>query len=105
MSDTRHDDIEALLRRDFEGPVANEGFSERVMQQLPSRRGVRWPLWLGVALGMLAGCLALAATPLLRSGWQDWWAGSFSIAGASMWLTVLAASWLVLGWGLAESSE
>lgn len=105
MSDNGHDEIEALLRRSFEEPVPDDGFSDALMQALPERRRVRWPLWLGVLLGALASGLVLASTPLLRSGWQDWLAGQFSVASIGLWLTVMATGWLVLGWGLAESGD
>ena len=44
MSDPRQRDLDTLLRREFEGPVADDGFSDRVLRQLqkklafPSRR-------------------------------------------------------------------
>lgn len=101
-----YDDIEALLRRQFEGPVADEGFSERVMQQLPSRRRLpSWPLWLGVLSGVAACWLCLVSVPLLHAGWQEWRAGELSTAVIGMWLTSVGLSVLALVWGLAESTD
>ncbi|WMJ69429.1 hypothetical protein [Stenotrophomonas sp. 24(2023)] len=99
------DDIDALLRGQFAGPVADEGFSARVMQHLPPRRRTRWPLWAGAGLGVLACAVTLARAPLLRAGWGDWLAGAPSPAGAATWAIALAVAALVMAWGLAEARE
>lgn len=101
-----HDDIEALLRRQFAGPVADDGFSEQVMQQLPLRRPrASWPLWLGVLIGALACWLCLVGVPLLHAGWRDWRAGELSMPVIGMWLMSAAMALLALGWGLVESRD
>lgn len=106
MNDPHDDAIEALLRRQFEGPVADDGFSERVMQSLPPRRRrIAWPLWLGVLAGAVACGLSLAGAPLLHTGWQDWLDGKLSAPAMGMLLAVAAMAWLALGWTLAESSD
>jgi len=105
MNDS-HDSIEALLRRQFEGPVADDGFSERVMQRLPPRpRHVSWPLWLGVLVGAAACGICLARVPLLHAGWRDWLAGELSPSAIGMALAMALMSVLALGWGLAESRD
>lgn len=104
MNESHDDTIEALLRKQFEGPVADDGFSERVMQHLPSRRRhASWPLWLGVLLGTAACWICLASVPLLHIGWRDWMAGELSTSAIGMWLAMAATSLLALGWGLTES--
>lgn len=106
MNESHDDTIEALLRRQFEGPVADDGFSERVMQHLPSRRRrISWPLWLGVLMGAAACWPCLASVPLLHIGWRDWLAGELSTSVISMWLAMAAMSLLALGWGLIESGN
>ncbi|WP_158628799.1 DUF5056 domain-containing protein [Dyella choica] len=104
MNESHDDSIEALLRRQFEGSVADDGFSERVMQHLPARRHrASWPLWLGVLIGAAACWLCLAGVPLLHIGWQDWRAGELTTSAIGMWLAIAAMSLLALGWGLVES--
>jgi hypothetical protein len=100
------DAIEALLRRQFEGPVADDGFSERVMRQLPPRRRrIAWPLWLGLLAGACACWLSLAGTPLLHAGWRDWLDGELSAPAMGLLLAVAGMAWLALGWTLAESED
>ena len=104
MNDSHDDTIEALLQRQFDGPVNDHGFSQRVMQHLPSRpRRTAWPLRLGVLLGVAACWICLTNVPLLHVGWRDWLAGELSASAIAMWLTMAAMSLLAMVWGLAES--
>jgi hypothetical protein len=106
MNEPRDEEIEALLRRQFEGPVANDGFSEKVMRHLPPRRRrAAWPLRLGGLAGALACWLSLANVPMLRAGWQDSLAGHLSSAAIGMWLAMAAVALLALGWSLAEGGK
>lgn len=102
-----HDDIiEALLRQEFEGPIADGGFSERVMQHLPSRRRrIAWPMWAGLLIGAVACWACLISVPLLRSGWSDWLGGDLSMAAIGMLMMMTVMSLMALGWGLIESSS
>ena len=106
MSEPHDDMIEALLRRQFEGPVRDDGFSERVMQHVPPHgRRSRWPLGLGVLTGIAACTLSLAATPLLHAAWRDCLAGELSVSVVGMWLAMAGTAWLAVGWSLAESED
>lgn len=105
MSELHDDGIEALLRQQFEGPVADDGFSGRVMRQLPPRRRAGWPLWLGMLAGAATCWLCLAGAPLLHAGWRDWLHGDWSLPVAGTWLAMVGLSWLALGWGLVESRD
>ncbi|GLQ87758.1 DUF5056 domain-containing protein [Dyella flagellata] len=106
MNPSHDDSIEALLRRQFEGPVADNGFSDQVMQRLPTRRRrATWPLWVGVLTGAAACWICMASVPLLHAGWRDWRAGEPSMAAIGMWVAMLAMSLLALVWSLAESRE
>lgn len=78
MNDPHDSSIDALLRRGFEGPVADDGFSDRVMRQLPARRRpLRWQLPVCMLAGLGACLWSLSSAPLIRVGWQDWMRGSY----------------------------
>jgi hypothetical protein len=99
------DRIDELLRRSFEGPVADDGFAGRVMLAVPGRRRrVAWPTLVGVAAGIAVtwASLATSLSPSLSS--QQWFGGgaSFVIAGmAGAAVLSLLACW----WGLSEGSR
>ncbi|WP_333681540.1 DUF5056 domain-containing protein [Dyella sp.] len=104
MKESQDDTIDALLRQQFEGPVADDGFSEKVMQHLPPhRRRKVWPMWVGVLLGAAACWICLINVPLLHVGWRDWLAGEPSTSAIGMLLAIAAMSLLAMGWGLFES--
>ncbi|HEX7814314.1 DUF5056 domain-containing protein [Dyella sp.] len=96
-------DIDALLRQSFEGPVADDGFTDRVMQRLPARRHrLSWPMLAGVAAGIATCWLSLSSAPLYRAGWTDWLSGHWSSPAIIVWLALSGMSLLALGWVLAE---
>jgi hypothetical protein len=104
MKEPQGDTIDALLRQQFEGPVADDGFSEKVMQHLPPRRPRKvWPMWLGVWLGAAACWICLINVPLLHVGWRDWLAEEPSTSAIGMLLAIAAMTLLTMGWGLLES--
>jgi hypothetical protein len=106
MNEPHDDPIEALLRQQFDGPVADDGFSAHVMQHLPPRRRrTTWPLWVGLLTGAAAWWICIDSVPLLHNGWHDWWAGEPSMAAIGMWVVMAAMSLLALMWSLAESSD
>jgi len=102
-----HDDaIEALLRKQFDGPVSDEGFSERVMQRLPPRRqAMAWPLWAGVMTGMGACWLTLWFSPLLHDGWRNWMHGELSPSAIALLLAIAGMSLLASWWSVAEAED
>ncbi len=103
-SEPRDKDIDALLRRQFDGPLPDEGFSERVMQQLPARRRrVAWPLWVGVIAGVGACWSQLLPVPLLQVGWRDWAGGELSGPAITLLLVAAGMSLLASWWSLAEA--
>ena len=100
------DAIDALLRQSFEGPVADAGFSERVMQHVrPRRRVSPWPLTLGAIAGVLLCWLSLADSPLLRAAWQGWSSGHWSASTVVTLALMAALSLLALGWTLLEAED
>ena len=106
MNEAHDEEIEALLRRQFEGPVADDGFSEQVMRHLPPRRRrAAWPLQLGGLVGAAACWFSLANVPMLKVGWRDSLAGHLSAPAIGMWLAMAVLAMLALGWSLAESGK
>ena len=106
MNHERDDAIEALLRQQFDGPAPDEGFSQRVMVQVPPRRRrIAWPLWSGVVAGAVACWLALRSSPLLHTGWQEWPRGQWSASVITILLVMLGMVMLALAWSVAEADE
>lgn len=104
MNDPHDSSIDALLRQHFDGPVADAGFSDRVMRQLPARRRARrWQLPVGILAGLGACLWSLSSTPLIRAGWQDWMRGSLSSAAVIMLLTLMGMSLMASWWALTEN--
>lgn len=103
MNDPSDDAIEALLRKQFDGPVPDAGFSDRVMQRLPPRRRrSAWPLWAGVLAGVVACWLGLRHAPILHVGWSDWLHADWSIPAITVALLIVGTSLLALCWGVGE---
>lgn len=104
MSDMHDNDIEALLRRNFDGPVADDGFSEKVMQRLPARRRARWPLLGGVLAGVVGCALCLLRSSLLSDGLRDWLRGDWHSTPAMVLLLAMAGmTLLACWWGVVEA--
>lgn len=105
MSHQHDDEIEALLHRNFDGPVPDAGFSEKVMQRLPPhRRRTVWPLWSGILVGA-GGCgLTLLHAPLLGDGLHDWLHGEWSsMPAVTLLLAMAGMTLLACWWGMAEA--
>jgi hypothetical protein len=105
MNQSLDDDaIDALLRRQFDGAVPDDGFSDRVMQQLPARpRRRAWPLLSGIAAGMAACALSLSFTPLVHLGWRDWVGGEVSAPVIALLFALAGMALLAMWWSLAEA--
>ena len=104
MNPLSDDDIDALLRQSFDAPMADNGFCDRVMQQLPPRRRrVAWPLLTGVLGGTTLCALSLYASPLWNAAWQGWRVGQWSSSTIVMLAIMAATSLLALAWSLAEA--
>lgn len=106
MNDPHDEVIEALLRRQFDGPVSDDGFSGRVMQRLPARRRrITWPLWAGVLAGAGACWASLLFSPLLPVGWRDWLNGELSMPAVILLLVAAGMSVLAGWWTMAEADD
>jgi hypothetical protein len=110
MMNSLHDDddaIEALLRKTFEGPVADDGFAARVMQRLPRRRRRRtaWPIATGILAGAATCWLSLFSAPLLAVAGQDWMNGELSASAITLMLAMASVSIAASWWTLAEGDD
>jgi 4-amino-4-deoxy-L-arabinose transferase-like glycosyltransferase len=106
MNHPDDDAIEALLRKQFEGHVPDDGFSERVMQRLPSHRSrTTWPLWAGLLVGAGVCAWSLLSSPLLQAGWRDWMASELSVPAIVLLIPVAGLSLLALLWALMETED
>lgn len=106
MNSIHEDDIDAMLRQSFDGPIPDVGFSDRVMQRLPTRRRASaWPLAAGVLVGALLCSLSLFDSPLWHAAWHGWRAGEWSTSTIIVLSTMAAMPLLALGWALAEADD
>jgi hypothetical protein len=100
ISDQKLDD---LLRRNLAGAVEDNGFTERVMHALPSRRRQqRWLLPGAAMAGGVLGWSALAPSPLLEQLTREFLAGAFGTTSALFCLVLFGVSLLGVGWALEE---
>ncbi|GGA84726.1 hypothetical protein GCM10011521_23930 [Arenimonas soli] len=99
-SDPQLDD---LLRRNFPGAVADDGFSARVMRRLPPRRGPRpWLLPGAAVTGSLVAWLALMSSPVWQQVAQEWLADDFGAASAGIGVLLLGVTLVSCAWALEE---
>jgi len=106
MNELHDNEIEALLRRGFGGPVPDAGFSEQVMRRLPPRRRrIAWPLWGGLLAGTGACWLSLLRSPLLHAGWRAWLHGDWSAPAIALLLAAGGLSLLTCWWSATEAGE
>jgi hypothetical protein len=97
------DEIDALLREHFDGPVPDDGFTDRLMRQpRPRRRRAAWPVVAGVAAGVGACWTSLLPTPLLQAGWQGWTSGQPSAAAIVLLAAGAGMSLLGCWWATME---
>jgi hypothetical protein len=107
MNDPHTDDtIDNLLRRSFDGPVPDDGFSDRVMRRLPPRRArSRWPLAAGLLCGTAACWLSLWLTPWLSGAWRDWFGAGPSLSAIALVTAAACMSLLAACWAMAEVED
>jgi len=104
MSTNSNEPIETLLRRSFDGPVPDDGFSDRVMRLLPARRVRRnWLLPAGIIAGTVACWIALNSTSLVRVASHDWVSGKLSPTIFVMLAAIGGMSLLASWWAMVEA--
>lgn len=104
MSDHSNESIENLLRRSFDGPVPDNGFSERVMLLLPARRARRnWLVPAGIIAGTFSCWIALTSTSLIRVASHDWASGKLSTTILIMLAAIGGMSLLASWWAMVEA--
>lgn len=98
--------IDTLLRQQFEGPVSDEGFSARVIRQMPPRHtDAVWPLWAGIVAGIGTCWLSLSSTPVLQLGWQSWISGNPSRTSLCIVVATTGMSLLACWWSAMEAED
>ncbi|WP_297802196.1 hypothetical protein [Arenimonas sp. GDDSR-1] len=106
MNNDMNDDIDALLHRQFEGPVPDNGFSDSVMGRLPAPpRRSRWPLLVGSLSGIAVCWLSLRSAPIVHAAWQDWLSGQASAPALALFASMAGMAMLAFAWAVAEADE
>lgn len=106
MNHTDDNEIEALLRKQFDGSAPDDGFSARVMQQLPQRRRrAAWPLPAGILAGIAASWFSLLPTSMLHVGWQNWISGELSATAITLMAVTAGMSLLACWWITMEAED
>jgi hypothetical protein len=103
MTDLDDQKLDDLLRRQFPGAVAEDGFSARVMRVLPPRRRSRPWLVPGAAVaGSLLAWLALMPSPVWQQAAREWLQGDLGAASAGIAVLLLAVTLASCAWSLEE---
>ncbi|WP_439568591.1 hypothetical protein [Sphingopyxis sp.] len=106
MNDETEDAVDALLREQFEGPVADDGFCSSVMDRLPARRRRdQWPMAAGIFAGVAACWFSLWSAPIAFDGWHDWLSGAPSAATLALFIVMMSMAVLALAWTIAEADD
>ena len=104
MTDLDDQKLDDLLRRQFPGAVADDGFTARVMRALPPRRQPRSCLVPGAAVaGSLLAWLALMPSPVWQQAAREWLAGDPGAATAGIAVLLLAMTLAGCAWSLEEN--
>jgi hypothetical protein len=106
MSDEADDAIDTLLRLGFEGPIEDDGFTDRVMRTLPSphRQGA-WFTLVGLLVGAVSCWMTVGSSPIILSGWHNWLGGRPSAPMIPLAVAVLGLSVLGLVWAISETMD
>lgn len=104
MNDPVDQALEDLLRRDFTGAVADDGFSARVTRVLPPvRRRQPWLIPAVALAGALLSWLALLPSPVFELAASEWLAGAMGPASAVVLSLLLVMGVLGSAWAFDEA--
>lgn len=96
--------IDALLRDVFDGPVADDGFSVRVMQKIPTQRKTHHSYSLiAFAVGLFALMWQVLSSSVFEKAWHDLAQAQFSITVMVLFAVFFGASLLISAWVLTEA--
>lgn len=105
MNPDQAPDLDAWLRRAFEGPVPDDGFAARVARSLPPRQRRRpWAVPAGALVGVALTAWALASTPWAAQVAREWAAADPGAASAALLALLAAMAWLGCAWALEEGA-
>jgi hypothetical protein len=103
MTELDDQKLDDLLRRQFPGAVAEDGFTSRVMRALPPRRAPRPWLVPGAAVaGSLLAWLALMPSPVWQQAAREWLQGDFGAATAGIGVLLVVVTLVSCAWSLEE---
>lgn len=98
--------LDALLSQLRLQPIADEGFSDRVMAALPARRPPQTysrPLFIAaIVIGSLLALWNMADAELLQAAAQEWQSGSLGLSAALLLGTLLTLATGLAGWAISE---
>ncbi|MCE2915065.1 MAG: hypothetical protein ACOVOT_03310 [Rubrivivax sp.] len=98
-------DLDELLRRDFAGPIADDGFAARVSGALPPRPRQRaWLIPAAAVAGGLLTWLTVLPSPLLQQAAREWLAGSIGPTSGTVLALLLGLGLLGCAWALEEEA-
>jgi hypothetical protein len=103
MTDLDDQKLDDLLRRQFPGAVAEDGFTSRVMRALPPRRAPRPWLVPGAAVaGSVLAWLALMPSPVWQQAAREWLQGDLGAATAGIGVLLMVVTLVSCAWSLEE---
>ena len=103
-----HDQLDALLAQQCIQPIANDGFSERVMAALPERRATPFGRMLLVGactIGALLAAWQLSEAEILRTAIGELQQADAGFASTLVLTTLLALGLGLCGWALDEADR
>lgn len=96
--------IDALLREVYDEPVADDGFSVRLMQKIPTQRRTqhRYTL-IAFVIGLLALMWQVLSSSWFETARRDLAQAQFSVTLMVLFAVFFGASLLVSAWVLTEA--
>jgi hypothetical protein len=103
MTELDDQKLDDLLRRQFPGAVADDGFTARVMRVLPPRRQPRpWLVPGAAVVGSVLAWLALMPSPVWQQAAREWLQGDLGAATAGIGVLLMVVTLVSCAWSLEE---